>query len=52
MELGAKALLLSERANIMLELINQHPYIFSIIVFLAFIGYMRSLYKFLNKRKK
>ena len=35
----------------MLELIKEHPLIFIIIVLLAFIGYIHSLYKFFNKRK-
>lgn len=36
----------------MQEIINKYPIAFTIIVIVAFIGYIRSMYKFLNKRKK
>lgn len=34
-----------------MDIIKQHPVIFSVIVFLAFIGYIHTLYKFYNRRK-
>jgi len=38
--------------NTIQEFIGQHPVIFSIIVFIAFIGYARSLYIYMSKRRK